>query len=61
MRRQLWAPQWIDVPPTPFIIRDAPIAGVVCDAGVVRCVGISLFTLARPSQLRMSLRISSAG
>ena len=49
------------MPPTAFIIRPGATAGVVGDVGESRWVGTSLFTLTRPSQLRMSLRISSAG
>ena len=60
IRRQLWHVQWIDVPPTAFIIRPGAIAGVEASAAVRRWVGTSSLTFARPSQLRMSLRISSA-
>src|SRR5687768_13307691 len=60
MSRQLWHVQWIEVPPTPFIIRPGAIAGTDFSAAVRRWVGTSSFTFARPSQLRMSLRISSA-
>ena len=60
--RQLCVIQWIDVPPTAFIIGPvAPSGRVAATLAFGRVVGTSWFALNRPHESRMSFVISSNG
>jgi hypothetical protein len=61
-KRQLCVIQWIDVPPTAFIIGPtAPSGRVAATLAFGRVVGTSLFAFQRPHESRMSFLISSNG